>query len=135
MNKEQYIKYYKIVKYKHESEKNNLIQTYLKEFKKDFSFWNICIDIDEVFTNEKNDFKNDLWFMFINFMWNIEWEIENNLYFKSENLYNTFKTFKDLMTINNKKYREARDDLNENYEWKRDSNFLNIPCYIAHWLL
>lgn len=135
MNKEQYIKYYKIVKYKHESEKNNLIQTYLKEFKKDFRFWNIYIDIDDVFTNEKNNFKNDLWFLFINFMWNIEWKTSNNLYFKNEYLYNTFKSFKIWMSINNQKYKEATHDLYENYEWKRDSSFLNIPCLISHWLL
>lgn len=135
MEKNLYIKYYKIVQNKYESEKDILIKTYLKDFEKDFWFWNIYININDVFTNKQNNFKNDLWFLFVNFMWNIDWKIANNLYFKNEYLYNTFKTFKKLMNINEKKYKEATDELDEKYTWKRNSDFLNIPCYISHWLL
>ncbi len=73
------------------AKKNNLIQTYLKEFKKDFRFWNIYIDIDDVFTNEKNNFKNDLWFLFINFMWNIEWKTSNNYETLPDYLFDFYK--------------------------------------------
>ena len=49
--------------------------------------------------------------------------------------YNTFKFFKIWMSINEQKYEEAKNELDKNYKWKRDSNFLNISCLISHWSL
>lgn len=132
MNKKQYIEYYKTAHKKYYTEINNMLKKISWYLGLKIEHWELIIDVDIILTNSANWLKfNWLYAPRIVLWWSMKWDI----YYKSSEIKDLLVGYAEKACRLTKEYHSITNDLYENYEWKRDSHFLNIPAYISSWLL